>query len=196
MHQNQVYVCRIGLNVSATSIGQMGLEIGWFPLGNGVCLIMKKVPSDSPIWQLKKRELLLPLSFLITKPIKLDLSNLHYGPHYKPHYRTQGCVIRENNITAPIMNPINMDTLVPFQANFNSNGSVRWCTSVYLNLFHWPMGKKSGNCNGVCRYVRAWSEMCRKLFWMRVIWRWSACCSLRDANWQITVWGQFMCLPK
>ena len=45
----------------------------------------KKEPSDSPIWQLKKRELLLPLSFLITKPIKLDLSNLHYGPHYKPH---------------------------------------------------------------------------------------------------------------
>ena len=94
-------------NVSATPIGQMGLKMGWFPLGNGVCLIMKKAPSDSPIWQLKKRELLLPLSFLITKPIKLDLSNLHYGPHYEPHYRTQGCVIRENNITAPIMNPIN-----------------------------------------------------------------------------------------
>ena len=67
---------------------------------------MKKAPSDSPIWQLKKRELLLPLSFLITKPIKLDLSNLHYGPHYEPHYRTQGWVIRENNITAPITNPI------------------------------------------------------------------------------------------
>ena len=31
-----------------------------------VCLIMKNAPSDSPIWQLKKRELLLPLSFLIT----------------------------------------------------------------------------------------------------------------------------------
>jgi hypothetical protein len=58
--------------------------------------------SDSPIWQLKKRELLLPLSTLITKPIKLDLSNLHYGPHYE----TQGCVIRENNITDPITNPI------------------------------------------------------------------------------------------
>ena len=26
---------------------------------NGVCLIVKKGPSDSPIWQLKKRELLL-----------------------------------------------------------------------------------------------------------------------------------------
>ena len=34
----------------------------------GQCLIMKKAPSDSPIWQLKKRELLLPLSSLITKP--------------------------------------------------------------------------------------------------------------------------------
>ena len=93
-------------NVSATPIGQTGLEMGWFPLANGVCLIMQKVPSDSPIWQLKKRELLLPLSFLITKPIKLDLSNLHYRPHYKPHYRTQGCVIKESDITVPIMNPI------------------------------------------------------------------------------------------
>ena len=46
-------------NVSATPIGQTGLEMGWFPLGNGVCVIMKKAPSDSPIWQLKKRELLL-----------------------------------------------------------------------------------------------------------------------------------------
>ncbi len=143
-----------GPNVSATPIGQMGLEMGWFPLGNGVCLIIKKAPSDSPIWQLKKRELLLPLSFLITKPIKLDLSNLHYGPHYEPHYRTQGCVIRENNITAPITNPIK-DTLVPLRTNFNANGFVRWRTSVYLNLFHWPMGKNSGNRNGVCRYVRA-----------------------------------------
>ena len=89
-------------NVSATPIGQMGLKMGWFPLGNDVCLIMKKAPSDSPIWQLKKRELLLQLSLLITKPIKLDLLNLHYGPHYKPHNRTQGCMIRENDITAPI----------------------------------------------------------------------------------------------
>ena len=70
-----------GSNVSATPIGQMGLEMGWFPLGNGVCLIIKKAQSDSPIWQLKKRELLLPLCFLIPKPIRLDLSNLHYGPH-------------------------------------------------------------------------------------------------------------------
>ena len=45
-------------NVSAIPIGQTGLEMGWFPLGNGVCLIMKKAPSDSLIWQLKKRELL------------------------------------------------------------------------------------------------------------------------------------------
>ena len=59
-------------NVSATPIGQMGIEMGWFPLCNGVCLIMQKAPSDRPIWQLKKRELLLPLSSLTTKPIKLD----------------------------------------------------------------------------------------------------------------------------
>ena len=110
---------------------------------------MKKAPSDSPIWQLKKRELLLPLPFLITKPIKLDLSNLHYGPHY----RTQGCMIRENSITAPSMNPIK-DTLVPLQTNFDANGSVRWRTSVFFKLFHWPMGKSSGNRNGVCRCVR------------------------------------------
>jgi hypothetical protein len=47
-----------------------------------------------------------------------------------------------------------MDTLVPLRTNFNANGSVRLRTSVYLNLFHWPMGKNSGNSNGVCRYVR------------------------------------------
>ena len=115
---------------------------------------MKKAQSDSPICQPKKRELLLPLSFLITKPIKLDLSNLHYGPHYEPHYRTQGCVIRENNIIATITNPIK-DTLVPLRTNFNANVSVRWHTSVYLNMFHWPMGKNSGNRNGVCRYFPA-----------------------------------------
>ena len=101
---------------------------------------MKKAPSDSPIWQLKKRELLLPLSSLITKPIKLDLSNLHYGPHYE----TQGCMTRENNnIAGPITNPIKdpiKETLVPLRTNFNANGSLRWRTSVYLNLFHWPMG--------------------------------------------------------
>ena len=68
-------------------------------------------------------------------------------------------MIRENNynpITKPIKDPI-MDTLVPLQTNFNVNGSVRWRTSVYLNFFHWPMGKNSGNGNGVCRYVPAWS---------------------------------------
>ena len=105
-------------------------------MGNGVCLIMKKAPSDSPIWQLKKRELLLPLSFLTTKPLKLDLSNLHYKPRYETQYRTQGCVIRENNITAPIK-----DTLNPLQTNFNANWSVGWCTYVYLNLLQLPMGK-------------------------------------------------------
>ena len=75
---------------------------------------------------------------------KLDLLNLHYGPHYEPHYRTQGCVIRENNITAPITKPIKdpiKGTLVPLRTNFNANGSVRWRISVYLNLFHWPIGK-------------------------------------------------------
>ena len=134
-----------------------GAQNGVISIGQWVCLIMKKAPSDSPIWQLKKRELLLPLSFLITKPIKLDLSNLHY----RPHYRTQGCVIRENNITAPITNPIKdpiKGTLIPLPTSFNANGSVRWRTSVYLNLFHWPMGKNSGNRNGVCRYVRAMSS--------------------------------------
>jgi hypothetical protein len=54
----------------------------------------------------------------------------------------------------PIKDPIK-DALVPLRTNFNANGSVRWCTSVYLNLFHWPMGKNSGDRNGVCRYVRA-----------------------------------------
>ena len=67
---------------------------------------MKKAPSDRPVWQLKKRELLLPLSYLITKPIQLDLSNLHYEPRFKSHYRTQGCVIRENNITTPLGTPL------------------------------------------------------------------------------------------
>ena len=125
--------------------------MGLFPLGNGVCLIMKKAPSDSLIWQLKKREFLLLLSFLITKPIKLDLSNLHYGPHYEPHYIIQGCMIRENNynpITNPIKDPIK-DTLVPLRNNFIANGSLRWRTSVCLNMLHWQMGKNSGNLNGV-----------------------------------------------
>ena len=35
------------------------------------------------------------------------------------------------------------------------NESVRWRTSVYLYMFHLPMGKNSGNHNGVCRYVGA-----------------------------------------
>ena len=92
-------------NVSATPVGQMGLEMGGFPLGNGVCVIINNAPSDSPIWQLK-RELLLPLSFQITKPLKLDLSKLHYGPHYKPHYRTQGCVIRAKTSTTTLWTPL------------------------------------------------------------------------------------------
>ena len=56
------YVNTQGPSVSVTPIGQMGLKMGWFPLGNGVYLIMKKAPSDGPIWQLKKREFLLPFS--------------------------------------------------------------------------------------------------------------------------------------
>ena len=66
-------------------------------------------------------------------------------------------MIRENNITPPIRNPIKgpiNDTLVPLWTNLNANGSVRWRTSVYLNLFHWPMRKNSNNPNGVCSYVR------------------------------------------
>ena len=62
------------------------------------------------IWQThlaaQKEGVVTPLSFLITKPINLDLSNLHYGPHYKPHYRTQGCVIKENNITISLRTPL------------------------------------------------------------------------------------------
>ena len=54
----------------------------------------------------------------------------------------------------PIKDPVK-DTLVPLQTNFNANWSVRWRTSLYFNLFHWPMGKNSGNGNGVCRYIRA-----------------------------------------
>ena len=54
----------------------------------------------------------------------------------------------------PIKDPIK-DTLVPLSTNFNANWSVRWRISVYFNLFHWLMGKNSGNRNGVCRYVRA-----------------------------------------
>ena len=57
-------------------------------------------------------------------------------------------------ITNPIKDPIK-DTLVPLGTNSNANGSVRWRTSVYLNLFHWLMGKNSGNHNGVCRYIQA-----------------------------------------
>ena len=41
-----------------------------------------------------------------------------------------------------------METLVPLRTNFNANGSVRWRTYLHLNLFHWPMGKNSGNGNG------------------------------------------------
>ena len=36
-------------------------------------------------------------------------------------------------------------------------------SSVYLNLFHWPMGENSGYCNGVCRYVREFSCFLKKL---------------------------------
>ena len=57
----------------------------------------------------------------------------------------------------PIKDPVK-GTLVPSRTNFNVNGSVRWRTSLYLNLFHWPMGKNSGNGNGVCRYVQARSS--------------------------------------
>ena len=38
------------------------------------------------------------------------------GPHYKLHYRTQGCVIRENNITDPIMNLIKGPQKRPFSS--------------------------------------------------------------------------------
>ncbi len=88
------YLLWDGVCNGAISIGQWGDSI------------MKKVPSDSPVWQLKKRELLLPLPYLITKPIQLDLSDLHYRPRFEPHYRTQGSVIRENNIPTPLRIPL------------------------------------------------------------------------------------------
>ena len=53
-------------------LGKWGSKWGYFHWAMG-CLIIEKAPSDSPIWQLKKRELLLPLSFLITKPILISL---------------------------------------------------------------------------------------------------------------------------
>ena len=62
--------------IYATPIGPIGLKKGLFLFSNGVCLIMKKAPSDSPIWQLKKRELLLPLSFLIIKTYQVRLMKL------------------------------------------------------------------------------------------------------------------------
>ena len=125
---------RTGPNVSATPI--WGSKWADFHLVTGCVYNHEKAPSDIPIWPVNKRDLLLPISFLITKSIKLDLSNLHYGPHY----RSQGCLIRGNNITVPIK-----DTLVLLRTNFNANGSVRWRISIYLNLLHSPMGKNSGN---------------------------------------------------
>ena len=85
----------------------MGLEMGRFPLDNGVCLSMKKTPSDSPIWQLKQRELLLPLPFLITKTSKLDLSNSSItDPITNPVTEHKVAWIREDNITAPLQTPL------------------------------------------------------------------------------------------
>ena len=75
--------------------------------------------------------------------IKLD--KYVKAPTYLLHY---------NPITNPIKDPVK-GTLVPLRTNFNANGSVRWRTSLYLNLFHWQMGKNYGDGNGVCRYVRA-----------------------------------------
>ena len=60
-----------------------------------------------------------------------------------------GTFIPDSRVQPLIKNPIK-DTLVPLRTNFNANGSVRWRTSLYLNLFHWPMGKNSGNGKGVC----------------------------------------------
>ena len=42
------------------------------------------------------------------------------------------------------------DTLVLLRTNLNGNGSIRWRPSVFLDLFHWPLGKNVCNCNGVC----------------------------------------------
>ena len=66
-------------------------------------------------------------------------------------------MIRENEFTTPLPTPLRTpikETLVPLRTNLNGNGSVRWRPSVFLDLFHWPLGKNVCNCNGVCRYVR------------------------------------------
>ena len=60
----------------------------------------------------------------------------------------------------PITDPIK-DTLVPLRTNFNANGSVRSCTSLNLNLFHWPMGKNSGN--GIMGFVGTFEHSVSKM---------------------------------
>ena len=61
--------------------------------------------------------------------------------------------------TNPIKDPIKFP-LVLLWTNFNANGSVRWRTSVYLNLFHWLMGKNSGyNHNWVYLQWPFWENL-------------------------------------
>ena len=45
------------------------------------------------------------------------------------------------------------------------NGSVRWHTFIYLDLFLWPMGKNSGNRDWVCRYIQARGGSNKRVDW-------------------------------
>ena len=50
-------------------------------------------------------------------------------------------------------------------------------------MFHWPMGKNSGNGNGVCRYVRAQTYSEISLSYIEGLIQWSLVVSLiRNKN--------------
>ena len=59
-------------------LGKWGSKWGDFHWAMGVCLIIKRRHLTVPFGS-SKRELLLPLSFLITKPTKFTVNN--YSPH-------------------------------------------------------------------------------------------------------------------
>ena len=94
------------LFVDIAPIGQMGLELRWFPLGNGGVFNHDK----DAIWQshltAEKEGVVNTIIFSNHKTYQVRLIKVP----------TQGCVIRENNISAPMMNPIK-DTLNPLRTN-------------------------------------------------------------------------------
>ena len=59
----------------------------------------------------------------------------------------------------PITDPVK-DTVVPLRTNFNVNGFVRCCTSLYLNLFHCQWGKILVM---VMRFVGTFEQCCVQL---------------------------------